>query len=39
MGEGDEQDCHEDGKPQLLRAQQGVRIASPFASLDVIQVT
>jgi len=32
------QDGHEDGEPELLRAEQAVRIRPPLAKLDVVAV-
>lgn len=35
---GDIQYCHEDGEPQLLGTEEGVRVAAPFSALDVVGV-
>jgi hypothetical protein len=32
------QDCHEDGEPELLRADKSVGIVSPFSAFDVVNV-
>jgi hypothetical protein len=39
MSGSDLQDCHEDGKPELLRTEEAVGVAPPLAALDVVGVS